>query len=148
MSIRDRVYVYMQQVLGNIILANGYNTQPRICVDHDEAMNAQETCCLWVIVGSERFGEMEVSGRQTCAVEYQIYGLIKKDHGDMQRTANAMLQDVRNLLSRERRQINQDVGAVFVGFDDCDSDEGELAAAGRVVWVQPVVFSYIAGDSW
>ena len=147
-NIRNNVYLLMREQLRGIVQADGYSTQPRICESWDEATNAQEACCLWVVLGSERFGEMEVSGRQTCAVEYQIYALVKKGHGDIQQEANALLQDVRNILSTNRAKINQETGAVFLGFDDCDTDEGQLSAAGRVVWVQPVVFTYIAGNSW
>ena len=148
MSVRDNIYVTMRQVFDEITIANGYNSQPRVCESWSEATAAQETASLWIILGAERFGEMELSGRQECAVEYLVYGMVKKDEGDMQRASNALLSDVRNVLSNQRQMLHDTTGAVFVGYDDCETDEGQLAEIGRIIFIQPVVFKYVAGNGW
>jgi len=147
-SIRHKIYLLMQRVFSGITIAGGYNTQPRVCAGWQEANNCEEECALYVVLGPERFGETELGGRQHVSVEYQVYALIKAKEESLNQLGNGLLQDVRNALVSYRSEINEQVGAVFVGFDDCDTDEGQLSSIGRLVWVQPVVFAYNAGAEW
>lgn len=147
-NVRQKVFERLGDVLGGITVAAGYQTQPKYCSGWYEAKEAQETCTLWIAVGDETFGEMGLSGRQEVAVEYLIYGRVSASHADLQAESNALLQDVRNAIASERVAIHAELGVVCVGFDQCDSDEGQLAHEGIMYWTQAVVFKYVAGDTW
>lgn len=151
MSIRQRVYEDLAQRLHGITQARGYHTQPRICKNQQEALDCQEQAALWVYHGAETFDAMSLGGGQDASIELLIFALVKNDHGDLQTDSNLLLQDVRNCLSSmaTRQAIHVATGAVFVGFDSHESDEGEYAHLGRMYWRQPVVWKYKAtGESW
>ena len=149
-SVRNKVYLAIAQALAAITHANGYGTQPRVCESYPEARDAQESQRLWVMLGSEIFAEDNVGGHQTVSLELIIAGIVKRDHGDIQQQANALIQDVRNAITSQRRALAESTGAVFTGFDRCETSYSLIDDVEQVDFDQPVVFTYIAGggSSW
>lgn len=147
-SIREQAYDALVSQLREITAANGYNTQPRICADYDEAFLTRERLRVWVELGQEMFNPQGITGRFEVSCEFIINGAVFK--GDVPLTVESMqlVQDIRNAVCSARTTYQGSTGAAFKGFDALATDEGELAVGGLTQFKQPVVFVYIAGPNW
>jgi hypothetical protein len=144
-NVRNKVYLELQRVLHTITKANGYTTQPLVCESWLEARDAQESDRIWIMIGSEIFEGANLSNHQTVSLEFIIGAIVKGDGSDVQQMSNALLQDVRNAIGGNRVDIHGNTGAVFVGFDRCETSYSTIEEVEQVDWDQPVAFTYIAG---
>ncbi|HUU96858.1 MAG TPA: hypothetical protein VM487_14055 [Phycisphaerae bacterium] len=146
---RNMLYLKLVALLKTITHANGYNTQPRICDDQEEADSAQEQHTVWVKVADEAMDDSTLGGHWHCVCDFVVFGLVRQDESDLTTDTNALLQDIRTVITAYRASFPTTCnGASMAGFDTCETDQGALASAGKSFFVQPVAFEYVAGPTW
>ena len=145
---RHLVLAGVETALKSINALTGYNHTPQVCEDYETARESVSSTALYVKVGREIFGDAAVSGRQEASLEVLVFGLVKKTNATINADLNGLIQDVRNALAGARSTIHGNTGATFMGFDECETDEGVLSQDGKGFFVQPVTYLYVAGSTW
>lgn len=151
-SARQLLFDKVTDILAEIRKANGYQTQPLVCANHNEALQATEHAALWVTIGVETFDEQAIAGRHQGTVALAVNGIVRQVGRALTSDLEALLQDVRNAVqaysTTESTGYSATTGAAFMGFGECETDEGLLAEKGEAFFRQTLTFAYNAGPTW
>lgn len=147
-SARQLLFDKVTDILAEIRKANGYQTQPLICANHNEALQALEHAALWVTIGVETFDEQAIAGRHQGTVTLAVNGIVRQVGRALTSDLEALLQDVRNAIQASATTYQSTTGAAFIGLGECETDEGLLAEKGEAFFRQTLTFAYNAGPTW
>ena len=149
-SIREKVLIVGGKRLDRIARSDGYNTQPKLVATRADAFEAEETVCLWITEPTETFGgdSATINAAAPVALEIVVNALVRADRGSLSSLLNLALQDVRNALNANAVNYRTNTLAGWRGFDECNTDEGELSFKDMAIFTQPAVFEYHAGPTW
>jgi hypothetical protein len=149
-STRHQIIESVKSRLNTISLANGYNTQPAVVADYEQAKNGTEQFAVYVNVGDESFPEAAIGNRFLCEIEVLVFGLVRRDDtgNPLLTDTDALLQDIRNAMMAYRASFQSDCGGAFKTFGTCETDEGALSQVDRAFFVQPLMFMYNAGTTF
>ena len=134
--------------LAKIRRAEGYNLQPLVSMEADEAVawyEADGTAALWVQPGDEVMEIEGPAGLHHCSLEIVVNGYVTRVDGELNKRRESLLQDVRFCLANTVAEVRTQSGAGFLTFGDCENDEGLLTEVNRAWFAQPVVYQYPQG---
>ncbi len=147
--VRQALVNGVTNLMREITMSKGYNTQPYQTQDPREVYGREEDYILLVMASSENVIEVGVGGVHEMELTVDVYGYAQAKDGNPVTRLNLLLQDVRNVLSKKIGDLSEvaDRGLAF-RLGDLETDEGILSQGGMAAFVQSTHFVYKNGATW
>lgn len=147
-----RLLKHTEAALLKIRRAAGYNTDPYITLDLNDASEREATSKYVVFLDTESHDVIETLSGPSYRPQLRItvHGIVTAEGKEVPRIgAMALEQDVRTAIAACVQTVRQEIGrGCILLFEDCAHDGGRLAPQKQAGFALAITWTYPQGATW